>query len=497
MPPFENAPPDYKRRTLRIWYDQVEPDLRDPELLWGTAWERFNTVKIPVLPDEEYFERALEIAKVAKDREDFHRIFRERNAKDWEELLDLMSATTRHASWHHDDFPCDDAWRKTRKASQTGSLIHFVRLLKGVAFGWEADEVRETQIDNVPSGENARIGAEYTDQGEVFPGLEDLDWEEEMALRRDQSENVTYHGYVTFFPASEPASKAPDAAVCADGDVSLMQQNPAPSRAASNSEDDRSKETQRLQRTRKRLRLSDDIINVPEPNQASIPPSADNGSVIGGSRPPSTDNDRAYKRQKLDDSTATSNTNSSCQHDESISKKRPICGDDGGRGHKRRKLNPSSQKHQEPQPSASRINKRPICDDGNEQQGHKRQKLDSSSQQHADANSHGPKIDKSMPKKRPICDDEHDNDDGNLHDDGNDNDGHSHKRQRLESSSQQPTEADSDKPRISSKQDSRRGRRKRSNANRAPGTIKTRSLNRVRPSTFWELDHTGKASIRI
>ncbi|PTB64386.1 hypothetical protein BBK36DRAFT_1179311 [Trichoderma citrinoviride] len=319
MPPFQNARPHYKRRTLRIWNNQVGPDLRDPELLWGMDWERFNTVRIPVLEEDEYFERALEIAKGAKDREDFERSFRERNAKDWAELLDLMSDITRHTLYNdeRDVFPCRDAWWKTRKASQTGSLMDFVRLLKGVAFGWEADEVRETQVDNPLSGEEAPAGAEYTGQEEVFPELEDLDWEEEQALRGDYSDSVIFHGTYTYFPASEPASKAPDAALYA-----------APSGMASSSEDDGSKEAQRLQRKRKRLRFSDDIVQVPEPNQASSPRSADDGSVTGERQLPGDGNDRASKRQKLDDSTTGSHTNPSCQHDQSTLKKRPIRDDD-------------------------------------------------------------------------------------------------------------------------------------------------------------------------
>ncbi|ETS05679.1 kinase-like protein [Trichoderma reesei RUT C-30] len=225
MPPFENAPPYYMRRTLRTWYNQVEPDLRDPELLWGDFWKRFNTVRIPVLPEEEYFERALEIAKSAKDRGDYEKIFEERNARDWQELLDLMSETTRHTLYHHDNFPCDDAWRKARKASQTGSLMEFVRLLKGVAFGWEADEVCENKVENVPSGEEAHMGADYTDQGEVFPELSDLDWEEEVGLSGDQSGNVIYHGNFTYFPAPDSAPReAPRGALCSGGEGPSTQQ---------------------------------------------------------------------------------------------------------------------------------------------------------------------------------------------------------------------------------------------------------------------------------
>ncbi|KAL7819775.1 hypothetical protein V8C26DRAFT_395168 [Trichoderma gracile] len=498
MAPFENAPPHYMRRTLRTWYSQVEPDLRDPELLWGDCWKRFNTVRIPVLPEEEYFERALEIAKSAKDRDEFEKIFEERNARDWQELLDLMYETTMHTLYHHDDFPCDDAWRKARHASQTGSLMEFVRVLKGVAFGWEADEVRESPLGNVPSGEEAHIRADYIEQGEIFPELEDLDWEEEMELRGDQSENVIYHGNFTYFPAPDSASrKASKGALCSGGEGPSTRRKPALSSTTSDPDHGELKQLRNPQR--KRRRSSDDSIEIPEPNQASTPSprSADDARVMGESHPPNNDNACAYKRQKLDDSTATSNADSTRRHDESITKKRHLCGDDDGeRRHKRPKLNPSFQDFPEAESNASRISKKPLAHDENDRQGHERLNLASSSQQHADAGLGGPGIDKSKPKKRRICDDEHDNANDDAHDDGNVNDEHRHKRQRLDASSQQQAKAASSEPSISSKQNSRRSRRKRSNANRVPGNIRTRSLNRIRPSTFWELDRTGKASVR-
>lgn len=253
------------RRTLRTWYNQVEPDLRDPELLWGDFWKRFNTVRIPVLPEEEYFERALEIAKSAKDRGDYEKIFEERNARDWQELLDLMSETTRHTLYHHDNFPCDDAWRKARKASQTGSLMEFVRLLKGVAFGWEADEVCENKVENVPSGEEAHMGADYTDQGEVFPELSDLDWEEEVGLSGDQSGNVIYHGNFTYFPAPDSAPReAPRGALCSGGEGPSTQQKSTLSGTSSDPDHGGLKQVQNPQR--KRRRFSDDSVHVLEPN---------------------------------------------------------------------------------------------------------------------------------------------------------------------------------------------------------------------------------------
>jgi hypothetical protein len=226
--------------------------------------------------------------------------------------------------------------------------------------------------------------------------------------------------------------------------------------------------------------------------------------VTGESHPASNDNNRAHKRQKLDDSTATSNVHSARQHDESISKKRPLCGDDdddddgddGERRHKRQKLKPSLQSYPEAEPSASSISKRPITHDNTNEQGHERQSLASSTQQHADAGSDGPGNDKSMPKKRRICDDEQDNANDNVYGDGNENDEHRHKRQRLDSFSQQQAKAASSEPSISSKQNPRRSRRKGSNANRVAGNMRTRSLNKIRPSSFWELDRTGKASIR-
>ncbi|KAL7820139.1 hypothetical protein V8C44DRAFT_346842 [Trichoderma aethiopicum] len=504
MPPFDNAPSFYKVSTLSRWYNDAVPELHDPELLWDVYWKRFNTMPIPILPYNEYFEKALEIAKVAKDKEEFERIFEERNAQAWKELQGFMLDASYQTVYNKDIFPCEDALRKVKAVARSGYLMDFIQLLKGSAFGWEADEVRDARIDNVPSGEEALVGrqadvdSEYTDQGESF-APEMLDWDELVAKSRAYKKALQRHGASTA-SASAPR-EASDAAVCADGDRPTTQQDTASSRTASNSEGDRFKGPQDLQRKRKRVPFGDDVTHAPEPDQSSISRPEKNGSVIGEPPPLVSDNDRGHKRRRLDDSTTMAHINVSSEPNGSISKKRPLWDGDGEGDEqrpKRQKLDSSCQQLPETEPNASRINKRSICDDDDDDddlnsQGHKRQKLDSSSQQHANTDSDRGRIDKSMSKKRSRCDNDNDND----IDDNTDDDEQRHKRQRLDSSSQRQAEADTKRSRPSSKQRSSRSRRKRGSANSAPENIRTRSLNRIRPSTFWELDHTGKASIRI
>lgn len=76
---------DYER-----WHD-FEYHLSEPRVLWGAYWERFNMIQIPILPRDEFFEIAIEIVKVAKNKDDFKRIFEEKNKERLAELEAFLS----------------------------------------------------------------------------------------------------------------------------------------------------------------------------------------------------------------------------------------------------------------------------------------------------------------------------------------------------------------------------------------------------------------------
>lgn len=132
--------------------------MQDPELLWGDYWERFNTVKIPILEEYAYFDTALEIAKLSKNKEEFEQRFEERNTKHKEEVLKFMSKTWTEAMFDPEvsQRGCPDALVKVKYACSTGCLQDFLQVLKGVVYGWEAEEVHDAQehSDDGPSSCN-------------------------------------------------------------------------------------------------------------------------------------------------------------------------------------------------------------------------------------------------------------------------------------------------------------------------------------------------------
>ncbi|KAL7958027.1 hypothetical protein V8C34DRAFT_284117 [Trichoderma compactum] len=151
MPTFEGPRRFRSYRNLRAWNKAVEPELQHPDLLWKKYWDEFNTIKIHILDEYEYFDTALAIAKLANGRKDeFERILKEMKEKKLEEMFELMDEANFQTIYERNIFPCKDALNTVAGVSMYGSFRYFIRLLKGNAFGWEADVIEET-IDPPPT----------------------------------------------------------------------------------------------------------------------------------------------------------------------------------------------------------------------------------------------------------------------------------------------------------------------------------------------------------
>ncbi|KAL7931851.1 hypothetical protein V8C35DRAFT_308734 [Trichoderma chlorosporum] len=190
MPPFE-APRLRRISQFHAWSDNVEPQMQD--LLWGDYWQRFNTIQIPILRKSDYFDNAMEIAKLAHGQKaEFERIFEERNQKRREELLRSLAKAATQTIYNDKIFPCEDARRTVFNVCQTGCLWDFLRLLNGNAFGWEADVAEDVQPDGAvsnPQQETQILGDEtqYLD--------DDYYYEDPMEdqTRGEQSVNAAYY----------------------------------------------------------------------------------------------------------------------------------------------------------------------------------------------------------------------------------------------------------------------------------------------------------------
>jgi hypothetical protein len=135
--------------------------MSDPDLLWGEYWERFNTIRIPILGEDEYFNSAIAIVKASKDKEDFERLFEKTNKQRWEKFRSLMVNISREIDRTEESFPCQAAHLATFNACNNSCLEHFVGLLKGHVLGWEADVV-ESHAEPEALSDNSDVTKEIS-----------------------------------------------------------------------------------------------------------------------------------------------------------------------------------------------------------------------------------------------------------------------------------------------------------------------------------------------
>ncbi|EHK22426.1 uncharacterized protein TRIVIDRAFT_60712 [Trichoderma virens Gv29-8] len=143
MSPFEAPSPYNQRSRNKAWIDSGPRGARDPDYLWGECWHRFNTMQIPMYDVKAYFDTAMALAKASKDKEDFEKKFEKAKQRQYKEMLDFMHKSSLRTIYEDKLFACEAAENTTFDACRSGCLEHFMRLLKGTAFGWEADEVEE------------------------------------------------------------------------------------------------------------------------------------------------------------------------------------------------------------------------------------------------------------------------------------------------------------------------------------------------------------------
>lgn len=115
--------------------------------IFGDYWEEFNTMRVPILGEDRFFEIALELEHIATDEEDLKRLLLERRKLWEEEATKWLAVISRKCCLSDEDFLCEDACNTAYRASKTGSLQHFLELMNGVVYGWAADEVEDEVED--------------------------------------------------------------------------------------------------------------------------------------------------------------------------------------------------------------------------------------------------------------------------------------------------------------------------------------------------------------
>ncbi|KAL6854084.1 hypothetical protein J3F83DRAFT_764555 [Trichoderma novae-zelandiae] len=510
--PFE--PPYYFRISQSSKWNKATDEMQGDELLWRTYWKRFNTVQIPILPQDDFFETALSIAKLAGGRqEDFERIFEERNKKRWAEVLSQMGKTRFHAECHKEAFPCEDAREKMIRVCRTGCLTHFLDILKGNTFGYEADVIRDEPLDNAPNSlreEEAEFlkkwESEYLD-ADGFPRSQRYNFDPDIEFYEDppakdwrdplMADNVFYIGSYTCEHASpqlnDGAEAAPNPETGRTSSMSPLLSSRTPTPQKGEQETTAQTRTQR-KRKRKTVRF-DDAIDVDRPrHQQQFGPEDGND-----------DDGHAHKRPKLEASASHASSIIQPATDKGASRKRTRQDhdhDDGQGRQKRQKLKTPTTSAPTPDVSPpvlattkARILRRRTRHSDGRNHGHKSHSLEDPAAclETPPASSSPPGTDSAASRKRARQSDDHDN---------------GFKRQKLEnpaacnpqsqatSSTQQMSDEKSDTQDgdrcESPKRRKSSTRQSRKRPSPPPSSLNTRSTRGSRPSAFLELDRSGK-----
>ncbi|EGR45853.1 uncharacterized protein TRIREDRAFT_123429 [Trichoderma reesei QM6a] len=272
--PFE--PPYFFRISQCHKWGKVTDEMRGDELLWRTYWKRFNTVEIPILPQDEFFDTALSIAELAGGRrEDFERLFEEKNKQRWGEVKRLLGKTQYHAE----------------------------HILKGNAYGYEADVICDGSRDNAlnsPDEQTQVPDDEYFDK-DGMPRSQRFNYDPDICFYEEPStqdwrehlmaDNVFYIGSYTVEyapPESNDGSRgAPNPEIGENPSRSPLRSH-NPSTPETRHEEKTTQTTTQKKRKRKSVRFDDVEIDKLQHQQQL------------GTDDEHDDDDRAGKRARLD-----------------------------------------------------------------------------------------------------------------------------------------------------------------------------------------------------
>ncbi|KAL7811018.1 hypothetical protein V8C44DRAFT_349932 [Trichoderma aethiopicum] len=341
--PFD--PPYFFRISQCQEWGKNTREMLGDELLWRTYWKRFNTVEIPILPQDEFFDTALSIAKLAGGRrKEFERIFEERNKEKWTEVKRLLGKTHYHAECHKEAFPCEDARKKLIRVCETGCLTHFLDILKGNAYGYEADVVRDEPPENAPKGydEETQVPEDYFDE-DGMPRSQRFNYDPDICFYEEPStkdwreplmaDNVFYIGSYTLEyapPEKDDGGRRTLNPVIGNTSPTspvLSDSASTPKRGDGETPAQTKREGKRKRLARKSVRF-DDVVDVEShQHQQQLGPDDD-----------SQDDDRAHKRARLDATSPDASSLSQPATNESVSKKRTRQDDDSNDRQKRQKL---------------------------------------------------------------------------------------------------------------------------------------------------------------
>ncbi|KAL7938694.1 hypothetical protein V8C35DRAFT_288896 [Trichoderma chlorosporum] len=250
---FEAPYPGGEKKRNSQWYHAAPRDIRSPDHLWKEYWQRFNTFRIPIFDEEEYFSTAVMIAKDSKNKKDFERKFDEINNKRFRELNILLGSMHKDIS---DNFPSRIPRMATSDARAFTCIEHFVRLLAGYILDRKADAEaakivveKQDYTEENPLQEGGEIFVEdetetligedsqkppvnpkyeqYLATG-LYPSDDEDGWDSQLPFNIDEGYkwNEEINGaYTKQFESWKPASD--DNTLNSDGDVPSVQQVPS------------------------------------------------------------------------------------------------------------------------------------------------------------------------------------------------------------------------------------------------------------------------------
>ncbi|KAL7938064.1 hypothetical protein V8C35DRAFT_290768 [Trichoderma chlorosporum] len=132
--------PTFTWQQVNEWKQKAPEEIRDPECL-KDYWLRFNRMQMQMQlgGDGMFFRSAMFMAENSSSKNEFEEKLKERNEQRWAHIRKWYIRWKQEV-WGPDgkSFPCDIARLEVATFCKTGSLDSLLRILDGIAYGWES-----------------------------------------------------------------------------------------------------------------------------------------------------------------------------------------------------------------------------------------------------------------------------------------------------------------------------------------------------------------------
>ena len=167
-------PLDWKKKN-KEWIEVAKPGFRHPARLWGEYRQRYNTITIPLLDEDDYFADAIAAARRAENREHLEELLAEKSEERRRNLEDLTSQIALASIYHRNRFRSSTAKKFASQVSREKSLHSFLQFVCDAVFDWaDADDGDDPSRTDKEHERDVSAGSRRRGDGQPDDGTSDL-----------------------------------------------------------------------------------------------------------------------------------------------------------------------------------------------------------------------------------------------------------------------------------------------------------------------------------